>query len=230
MRSVLKAGESFLVIAVEVGRVVTEQRGQPVKWLLAHAQTNGSISLRLRGVADNPRVPIARVPEVGHAVADGFVVIEREAARPQYFTDTALEKVEELAQLAPEMGSLRVANGAAATNVTSESAVHVRQLLAPAYSAYGSIDGTIDAVNLHERRQFYVYDIFDGRRIRCEFGDRIKIEDIAHALTNRLRVHVYGTVNYRSDDQIESVTADDLHVSPPLNDLPTADDVRGILG
>lgn len=98
------------------------------------------------------------------------------------------------------------------------------------YRSYGSIDGHIEGINLHDRKRFWVYDALTGRRVTCEFGDRIEIERIADALAKKRRVEVYGTVSYRTDDQIASMLADTLYVFPDASTLPTADDVRGILG
>lgn len=57
MRSVIRTEADFLGVVGEVGQEVAGLSSDPMKWLLAHAQTNGSISLRLRGVPAHPDVP-----------------------------------------------------------------------------------------------------------------------------------------------------------------------------
>lgn len=230
MRSVIRAEDDFLSVIMEVSRGVTELRGEPFRWLLAHAATNGVIRLRLRAVSQNEDAVVTQLPDLANAVITGFATIERNAVRPPFFTDSALEKVRDLADLTPDIGLLRVVNGHVSTSVTSGSSEHVQEILGTRYSSVGSIEGRLEGVNLHDRRSFYVYDSLDGRRIQCEFGTRVPIEDLAKALIRRARVFVYGVVNYRSDGEIASVHADEIFVIPPDDELPTADDVRGIYG
>lgn len=230
MRFVVRAEDSFLNAAVDVGRAVTDRRGQPIRWLLAHASTNGVIQLRVRPVPDDDAVMPSQMGSVVNALVGGFATIEREPTRPDFFSDNALERAEELGALAGDLGAFRVTNGAVSTEVTEGTARHVRELLGPAYHAYGSIDGYIERVNLHDRKTFTVYDALTDRPTRCEFGNRVPVERIANALAHQTRVEVYGSINYRSDDHIESMLVDTLYEFPPADRLPSADDVRGILG
>jgi hypothetical protein len=200
-----------------------------VRWLLAHATTDNVIRLRLRAVPDRDDVAASLMPQVVGAVAAGFTQIQQTATRPPFFNDTALERVADLSDLAHDLGQMRVVNGTIGTDLTQSAANNVRSLLGPSYSSIGSVEGWLQAVNLHERHTFHVYDTLHNRRIRCEFGDRIPVPRVAEALGRGSRVTVYGTVRYRSDDEVESVLADELVEFPDDADLPSAYDVRGIL-
>lgn len=229
MPAVIKAEEHFLGAIVEVGGEVA-QRPNPVRWLLQEATTNGAIRFKLAATPERPDIAQSLMPAVVAAVTSGFTQLERSADRPGFFNDTALEKVAALSELTESIGPMRVVNGTASVAVTAGAGDHVRSLLGASYSAEGSVEGFLLGVNLHDRRQFSIYDTLTNRRIRCEFGDRIPLELVAQALSRGARVTVYGTIDYRTDDEIRAVRADELVIFPPDADIPTADDVRGLLG
>jgi hypothetical protein len=229
LRGVIDTESDFLGVVGEVGREVTELSSEPVRWLLAHARTNGVIQLRLRGVPANDRVPAAAVPQIVRAVSHGLVTVETTAERPDYFTDRALELSQDIAERSREIGPVRVTDGDIVTPITPAGVgQHVTQLLGARYSDYGSVEGRLEGVIIHGDRYFNVYDELTGRRIRCHFANRIPVRHVADALEHR--VAVYGQITYRSGGDIATVVAEELIMFPSPDLLPTADDVRGILG
>jgi hypothetical protein len=229
MRGVIVTQQDFLGIVGEVGREVAEQASDPVRWLLHHAKTNGVIQLRLRGVPATERVPQIVVPRVVHAVSEGIATVEQAAERPHFFTDRALELSQDIAERSAEIGPVRVTDGQIETTLTSTGAgEHVGQLLGARSTDYGSVEGRLEGITVHGERSFNVYDDLTGRRLRCFFGSRISVREVAGALEKR--VAVYGQINYRASGDVATVIADEFHVFPAPELLPTADDVRGILG
>jgi hypothetical protein len=68
----------------------------------------------------------------------------------------------------------------------------------------------------------------DGHRIRCNFGARVDADLVRDALLSR--VLVSGMVSYRTAGHAVAVHVEELSIFPDEDRLPTADQVRGILG
>ena len=73
--------------------------------------------------------------------------------------------------------------------------------------------------------QYNLYGPLTDERIECSFGHRIATEDIGRAVEKRVAVH--GVITYRGGE-ISRVLAESIEVLPE-EDLPSADDVFGIL-
>jgi len=228
LRLVLDTESDFLGVVGEVGREVTDLTVEPVRWLLAHAKTNGVIQMRLRGEPAVKKVPTMAVPQIVRAVTTGLATVETTAERPAYFTDRALELSQDIAERSTDMGPIRVVNGALATTLTRQGvAQHVTDLLGAKYTDYGSVEGRLEGVIVHGDRYFNVYDDLTGQRIRCYFATRLEVREVADALEKR--VAVYGQINYRASGDVATVLAEALEVFGDPSELRSADEVRGIL-
>lgn len=229
MRGVIATERDFLDVIGDVGREVTSQRADPMRWLFAHAQTNGIIRLRLIGVPARDDVAATVAPQIVRAVVGGMVAVESEATQPEYFTEHALELAQAIAERTAETGPVRVVNGTVGTTVTPEgTGAHVRELLRERYTDLGSVEGRLEGVNVHASdRYFNLYDELTGRSVKCYFGRRLDIEVIAGALERR--VVASGEVHYRASGEVNSVSVDELMVLPRDEDLPPFSDFRGIL-
>jgi hypothetical protein len=106
---------------------------------------------------------------------------------------------------------------------------HVDSVLGNIVSAIGSVEGRLEGLNVHgSNRYFNVYDDLTGERVQCQFGHRIDVAKIGGAVERR--VSVSGEIRYRETGEIVNVIAHSLDVFPQESDLPSADDVYGIIG
>jgi hypothetical protein len=224
---VIAAESAFHDLLRAVAREVTSRGGNPIRWQFVDASTNGVVRFRVtpEQIAKDlaPNAPTTIVD----AVASGVVNLERAPDRPQYFTDQALDQAARLVALRQDVGSLGVMNGKVGSSITDTFRQHVDSLLGIQYYEEGSIEGTLEAVNVHDRSRFSVYDVLTRRPIKCNFGDRISIDQIAGAL--KKRVMIFGRIAYRANGVPISVTADELAGFPVDDELPRAADVRGLL-
>ena len=123
---------------------------------------------------------------------------------------------------------IRVGEGVATTQMTADLSTHVEVILGNTVTSIGTVEGRLEGVNVHGgSRYFAVYDDLTGERIQCHFGHRISAHDIGLAVEKR--VAVQGEIRYRENGEIVSVNALSLSSFPPEHELPTADDVLGIL-
>jgi hypothetical protein len=105
---------------------------------------------------------------------------------------------------------------------------NIEQMLGGIVRAIGTIEGRLEAVNVHGGvRHFYVYDSLTGERVMCDFGHRVASEQVGHALEHRVAVH--GEITYRESGSVVRMSAQSLELFPPEEELPSSDDVRGIL-
>ena len=95
------------------------------------------------------------------------------------------------------------------------------------YNDYGTIEGRLEAIQ--ESRgtlQFFIRDAMLRLRVRCYFP-----EELLPAVFDkfRKRVEVSGVIHYRKNGTPVSIEAEQIIGLSDDSELPTAEDVRGIL-
>lgn len=223
----LDAQNAFLQLANEVARTVAETAETPATWVVSEIR-EGSLELVLRP-EPNANVPIDVMPRIVTAIARGVASLQRRARRPPYFSDRALERAKDLAKLrGDKLPLIEVADEHVGTQLTDHLAANVDLLLGEPIQEIGTVEGYLEQVSLHGgQRLFAIFDPVSRLRIDCLIGHRIPAQEIGQALEKR--VAVTGIIKYRSTGEIINVSARELVVFPSDDELPSADDVRGIL-
>ncbi len=201
-------------------------RGEPIKWLVTRVE-KGSVRFKLEAVPNHEDISPEKMPEAVVAVVHGLHSLQREAVRPDYFSDRALDKAKELASLAKDDFTVRVLNGSLTVKPTVQLVANVERISQAVPSSIGSVDGYLHRVDLHGKRQFAIFDRVTEQRIECHFGERIPVAEIGQALEKRVRVH--GEVRYKGNGDVVSVLAESIETFPPSAKLPSVDDIAGIL-
>lgn len=94
------------------------------------------------------------------------------------------------------------------------------------YNDFGTIEGRLEAIQGKDRLQIGVNDPLFRQNVRCYMTEDL----LALALSSfRKRVEVSGTIHYRRDGTPVSIDASSICALPDDSELPTANDVRGIL-
>ncbi len=219
----------------EVGELVQEVTAEVpdagrggLRWSLADAKA-GSFEVALRAEPARRNVPYAASTRVIQTLWGGLRLIQVRAERPPFFSDPALEHAKRLVELIGDgiTGVTVSTNGHDAIRLTRELAIHVEQLAGPVLSAIGTIEGVIETITIHGREAFSLYDAVTGRRYECLFGKRISLEEVTEAFGKR--VSVRGIIRKRKGRDGPRIEVTSLRVLPDEQDLPSADDVRGIL-
>jgi hypothetical protein len=163
-------------------------------------------------------------------LADGFSTLEREPLRPAYFDDSALRKIHNLASvIVPEGGidSVKILIDGRRQPLSHSSVTNVNVLIGSPRTAYGTVEGRLQMLSERGGLRFVIYDSATDKAIRCLFEEEM-LDEIASAF--RKRVLVYGKIRYRLDGTTTSVHVERFEVFPEVRDLPSAKDVKGILG
>lgn len=95
------------------------------------------------------------------------------------------------------------------------------------YNDYGVIEGRLETIQeTYGSLQLYLRDALLKQRVRCYFPEGMLANVFEHF---RKRVEVSGIIHYRRNGLPISIEAEHILGLPDDSELPTADDVRGIL-
>lgn len=98
---------------------------------------------------------------------------------------------------------------------------------APEIQSIGTVEGQLEGLITHGKNRFYIYDPLTARQVICDFGERVKRDEVLRAYGKR--VAATGKIRSRRSGERVSVEVNRLFVFPPDSELPSAADVRGIL-
>ena len=198
--------------------VVTEAKG-------------GSLTLGVRPQPCNENVSAEAMLRIATVVTSGIRLLEQSAERPENFTESALQRLRELALLAdPETPEVRVGNSAGNSVPLSRRLVqHVEKVLAPEFTSIGTVEGRLKGLIIHGKSRFIIVDPLTERQISCYFTKRVEWKLALKLFGTR----VAATGHIRSRVSGEKMSIQVTHLQPllqPEEKLPSANDVLGILG
>jgi hypothetical protein len=213
----------------EVGRQVT---GSPAKDAVRYVITEakgGSVTLGVRPQPAQRNVPASLMPRIAKVVTSGIRSLERSPKRPRYFSDTALERLRDLARITgADIPAVKIANGTGGElRLSSRVIKHVEEALAPEVESIGTVEGNLEGLIIHGKRRFLIFDHLTERQVTCYITERVEWETVLKAFGKR--VAVSGFVRSRRSGEKVSIQANHLYVFPPDDELPRADAVRGAL-
>jgi len=192
------------------------------------------------GIASADAVIEARAPkgapELPVLVASGFIdglnAVDQPngGVYPAYFSEQALKRVKGIAR----DFSSDAASGFCAEDLdrklvgrlTPRAAPNVSQLLAPRYSAIGSVIGTLEVISIHRRATYHIYEARTKRAVRCDF-DSAELDAVKDALGRR--VVVEGTVKRNANGDAISIQQPALQILPSADELPTTSMIAGLV-
>ncbi|MGE0876592.1 MAG: hypothetical protein AB7O31_18155 [Burkholderiales bacterium] len=221
----VKAVSSFVALINEVSEAVTNERGA-FRWIVS--VESGSAIVHFQPEPQHADAMYA--PVSVKAINDGFELLEARAERPRYWSDVALRKAKDLAEvLEPAGGTLdhvSVRSDRKERSVTPKLGAHVDALIGSDYRSLGSIEGRLRAINEAGGVHFVIRDPATNNEVRCYFQEEDADE---YMKAWRKRVSVYGEIRYRKDGTPVSVSVREFRVLREAAELPKARDVRGIL-
>ena len=97
----------------------------------------------------------------------------------------------------------------------------------PEETAWGGIDGRLEAINVHDQANvFYIYPVIGPTRIKCHFPSDLR--EIAVGSVDR-EIRVSGTLKYKARaPHPHEIEVENLEPLPQDDDLPTLASLRGI--
>lgn len=225
-RHLISAGSIFAALIGEVARAYTHSQREPVEWIVNVEA--GSLKVPLRGRPTNGALSPSAIAEIAATISDGLATIDERPERPPYFTDKALLQAKSLANLARDELPIAVRHDGRRVEVSKQLMTHVERVLGKPRKSYGTVEGKLEGLQLHgPLPQFAVYEFLSGHKVECHFTEDVTLDDLRPAIGRR--VGVRGEIKSTPEGVRLSVEAHELRVFPPDDELPTPDDVLGIL-
>lgn len=223
---VIEAEQDFHGILRGVAQEVAGR--DPFVWLLDTVRETSHLRFRVTPDLSARDATPGLAESIVDAVSHGIESLAVSPEPPQHFSQQSLLLVQHLAGMRHELGHVAIMNGAHGATVNDGLVANLSRALAPCFSEYGSLEGTLEGVNIHHTsRYFRIYDVLTQRGVRCNYGTRIELDDIRKGVGRR--VAVTGEIDYDSTGSPTLARADDLYVFPDDDDLPEFATLRGIL-
>lgn len=229
LRRLEEALDAWSDLLREVAADVVGASGRDAVRFVVTGAKAGSFDLSARPQPAKRTVPVAVLPRIAKTITSGLRSLERRAARPKHFTDTALLKVRDLGKMtSPETPAVTIGNGSAdPIPLSSRLIANVEAVLAPEVKSIGTVEGKLEGLIIHGKSRFLIFDPLTARQVTCYFSERIPYEQVLRAFGKR--VAVSGMIRSRRSGERVDIQATRLEVMPPDGELPTTADVRGIL-
>ena len=224
----MAAARAFFGYVQEVSHAVTPE-GEPARWIVRVREGSA-----LLAVAPNPSLP----PEIARTVYARAERGLRQLVANRDIEDSglpepALDPLRTLSQwrrLEPNKAPpvpirLWVEKRPISFEPTIASAI--REDWRADYSDFGTIEGRLETIQeSYGTLQFFIRDAMLRQRVRCYFPEALLPEVFVNF---RKRVEVSGIIHYRKNGAPVSIEAEHIIGLPDDSELPTAEDVRGIL-
>ena len=217
IRLFLKAIEDIDRIIRDVDYAVTKEKGIR-RWIIAGLHSSAP-TITLKPALDNA--------EIVEAFALGLKAITTGTLEPPaYFTEQALDDLKRMRRLftgRDKAKSLEFSsNGEKHAVIERDISEKADRILKGGYWNLGSLEGTLEAINLHGNPTFTIWDRMSRLPVRCNFPRDIKWKEQVKSLLEK-RILVVGRVNYFRNGKPRSVTnIEKIEDMTPNSNLPSA--------
>ncbi len=203
--------DSFYGFIDEVASEVTNTK-KPIRWIVRVRK--GSIVLVNEPEYVEEVSPIIDA-KIFDTIEKGVKVLEKKAERPAYFSDRALERLQDLASLVTRSNGLekiRIRVDKDRHVLTQHVVANVQSILGVYSRALGSIEGKLETISERGRRRMVVYDSLTDKAITCDVSEDMMSEVIK---CFGKRVNVFGMVSYDENGIAKRIRAEEV---APLNE------------
>ena len=207
-----------LAILDDIGRRVTRRNNHspaPIAWYVTKLESASATAV-LVGEPTLHNVDTSVVDHVGNSYVDGLRGIEANEGLPKFMSESSLDKLKHIALPLGEDSAqyFEVAwlnSTRNETKVTRQALLHLGQLRMSRTKSIGSITGALDALSLHGRNRFQVYDDVSQRPVTVEFKPE-ELGQVKDALGKR--VVVFGIISRNSIGQPIRIDEPSLKIMP----------------
>jgi len=231
-----KATASFLALLNEIAGAVPSGADGRLSWYVDDLSANGSLLVEVHSQVQKRTKrqkgqPRDFSPDVAQSLVDGLENVEVHGTSPPYLSQGGLEKMNRLLGLLERNGAKGFTAGIPGIDrevrVGKKAVKNIAKLLPEKRSEIGSIEGRIEAINIHGKSRFVVYDSITKKGVTCRVDDSpsVSIDDIKDALGRK--VCVSGVVSLNERSEVVSVRAQGLRVFRMASELPKASDLTG---
>jgi hypothetical protein len=181
-----------------------------LRWYIENLHSNGRLLVGFRSRTIPPKKRRERTEDIGPAVTSSFLTgfedLENKCETPPYLSEFGLRRADELASLIGERGpsGFRFTSENRAIAVTSKTSENISKLLPIKRTAIGSVEGKMEAINLHRKPRVIIYHSITNKAVTCEFDAEKFMDQVKDDLGQR--VVVFGMLH-------KNINGDTLRVS-----------------
>ncbi|CCQ72187.1 hypothetical protein [Magnetospira sp. QH-2] len=210
-----------------VGEITDSQRGDgsDIHWTVRVREGSALV-----GVEPNASAPHSRLAMIYKKAAFGPTALAKGNIKEAALSEKALGHLKNLSELASRHENGRGVNlwvERKPISIGTGIARVVKEDWQSDYYDFGTIEGRLEAImDSAGSLKIRIKDFLYPRAINCVVPEKL----IEMVLTSfRRRVEIEGRIHYRRDGTPISIEAQIIEVLPEDDELPTADDVRGIM-
>jgi len=205
----------------------------PIRWEVVRVSMRSPLRLTLA-----PRIEGRRAKTIARQLVKtclrGVQRIEKGASPPKHFNEEALESTLKIFEITRKEGAAITLSSDHQDEITltEQSAKHIAEIVSKArlYMDFGTIEGQLELISVHERESFSVWETYTNRRIDCLVNSE-QFQTAKDLLGKR--VAVTGRVKYRNhvpkSIQVESLSRlRDESELPDLKDIAPIDITGGL--
>ncbi len=219
----------FLQLLRDFDAAVSGQSAGTQQWEVTSLTKNSSVVI---GVTPYTKPQMDDYSEaIETELLESSSALTHKKERTAKMSDSALVGIGKLAKLSKKLGPSAIfipANGRPKReSVISESTMRiVQEMTGVQYQAFGAISGALDAITVHGKSEFRIWDEVSGKVVRCKYSD-----DLEPRIVRMLRktVTVSGMISSNAVGNPISVEVEDLHEKPVDHQLPSIRQMAGLI-
>ncbi|MBI4963042.1 MAG: hypothetical protein HY913_07195 [Desulfomonile tiedjei] len=221
-----KAFNAFLDLINEVARDFSGSK-QTVRWIVS--VSSGSANIHFQPESISPHFPPDQLPALLSCIESGVDTIETSSERPRHFSNFALKKARDVAEVIGSDGerldSIKIRTESKIHRVTTKTLANVDSIFETVSKDWGSIEGRISEVSERGADHVYIKDRLLNRHIRCHVSQDM-LNDMAPFWGRR--ANVTGFIRYDRDGEIKDIEVQEFEVFPEAHTLPRFEEVYGL--
>jgi hypothetical protein len=223
----MAAARAFFGYVQEISHAIAPE-AQPVRWIVRVREGSA-----LLAVDPSPSVPQEITSRIYARAEQGIRRLIDRNINDSGLSEPALKylrTLSEMTEAGPNKAApipIRVWVQRRPISLDTNIASTIREEWRADYNDYGTIEGRLESIQeSYGALQFYIRDVMLRQRVRCYFP-----EELLPAVfdTFRKRVEVSGVIHYRKNGTPVSIEVEQILGLPDDSELPSAEDVRGIL-
>ncbi|MBF0318614.1 MAG: hypothetical protein HQL01_02245 [Nitrospirae bacterium] len=221
---------TFYDFVDEVSAQVSGTR-KPVKWIVT--VEHGSIILLNNPVVREINNDI--IEKTVNAIHYGIGKLETNTDRPEYFSDKALEYLQNLALLLSAesngLTGIYIVINEDSHALTRRVAANIDTITGNRYKSLGSVEGKLQVISERGGLKFTIYDTLNDKPVRCSIPEELRSEALeAAAKAFGQRISIFGMISYDQYGTPKIIQVRKLRLFRNKEDIPTAEQICGILG
>jgi len=226
-----KAVDDALYLVSQYDAGISKTRTGVYDWFVNGLHNNGTMAIdfvsRLKKSQRKSKLP-ERVEsqKITDSLMTGVDDIENRGVTPSYLSENGLERVGELADLLqrePTTNKFSFKTPERIVEITPQTSENVKKLLPIKRTAFGSVEGRIEVINVHKRFKALLYHAVTNKIITCYFEES-EMDMVKDALGKRvivsgeLKKNIHGDTFRIEKPQLEIMEGKKRFVLPNKNE------------